>query len=398
MQENTLFSPDQIAAERFVPRPYQTGAINAAVSFFNGPSKANGIVILPTGSGKSVVIANIAKELEGNTIVFQPSKEILEQNYAKFRSYGYRASIYSASAGQKRIDKVTFATIGSVAAKHHLFRDFKNILIDECHLVNSKGGMYHAFINALEGAKVLGLTATPYRLSNSMDGAMLKFLTRTRPRIFSTVLFIVQNDVLFNAGFLAKLQYFSFNVIDRKMLQVNSTGTDFNDASLRKYYKQIDFPKQTGYWANRLLAKRKNLLVFSSLIEEANAAARYIPGSVVITGETEKRERERILSDFKAGRIRCLLNVGVLTTGFDYPALEAVLIARSTMSLSLYYQMIGRCMRIHPEKENAWVIDLGGNYNFFGKIETMKVVQDHKGLYSVTNNGKHLTNVTFTKQ
>ena len=301
------------------------------------------------------------------------------------------------SVGQKRIDKVTFATIGSVAAKHHLFKDFKNIIIDECHLVNSKGGMYHAFIEALEGARVLGLTATPYRLTNGMDGAMLKFLTRTRPRIFSDVLYIVQNDVLFNSGFLAKLQYFSFNVIDRKMLQTNTTGTDFTEASMRKYYKQIDFPRQTAYWAARLLAKRKNLLVFSSLIEEAYAAARLITGAVVITGQTEKRERERILSDFKNNKIKCLLNVGVLTTGFDYPELEAVLIARSTMSLSLYYQMIGRCMRIHPDKADAWVVDLGSNIDFFGKIETMKVLKNEKGLYSVTNNGKHLTNVTFTK-
>lgn len=395
--EEILFAPEELSIERFVPRPYQTEAISNAVSFFNGKRKANGIIVLPTGSGKSVVIANIAKELEGNTIVFQPSKEILEQNFAKFRSYGFRASIYSASAGQKRITKVTFATIGSVATKHHLFKDFKNVIIDECHLVNSKGGMYHDFIKALETAKVLGLTATPYRLTASMEGAMLKFLTRTRPKIFSDVLYIVQNSVLFDAGFLAKLKYFSFDVIDRKMLQVNSTGSDFNEASLKKYYKAIDFPKQTGYWAKRMLDKRKNLLIFCSLIEEAYAAAKYIQGSVVITGETEKRQREKILSDFKNGRIKCLLNVGVLTTGFDYPELEAVLLARSTMSLSLYYQMIGRAMRIHPNKEEAWIVDLGGNYNFFGKIETMQVVQDHRGLYSVMNNGRYLTNVTFTK-
>lgn len=397
MQEASLFTPEQIVTERFVPRPYQTGAIDAAVSFFRGKRKQHGIVILPTGSGKSVVIANIAKELEGNTLVFQPSKEILEQNYAKFRSYGYRASIYSASAGQKRIDKVTFATIGSVAAKHHLFKNFTNIIIDECHLVNSKGGMYHDFIHAIEDCKVLGLTATPYRLTNGMDGAMLKFLTRTRPRIFSDVLYIVQNSVLFESGFLAKLEYFPFDVIDRKMLQLNSTGTDYSEASLKKYYGQIDMPRQTAYWAARLLAKRKNLLIFCSLIEEAMAAKRLIDGAVVITGQTEKREREKILADFKNGRIRCLLNVGVLTTGFDYPELEAVLLARSTMSLSLYYQMIGRCMRIHPNKQTAWVVDLGGNIKFFGKIETMQIVQDNKGLYSVWNNNKYLTNVTFTK-
>jgi DNA repair protein RadD len=391
----TLFTT---TTQKFAPRPYQQGAIDAAVNFFKSKRKQHGIEILPTGSGKSIVIANIAKELEGRTIVFQPSKEILEQNYAKFISYGFRASIYSASAGQKRIDKVVFATIGSVASKHHLFKEFKNIIIDECHLVNPKGGMYHDFIHAIEDCKVLGLTATPYRLTNGMDGAMLKFLTRVRPRIFSDVLYTVQNDVLFNGGYLAKLKYFPFDTINRKMLQLNSTGTDFTKASLDAYYKKIDFPQTTAHYADRLLAKRKNLLIFCATIEDANKTKHLMSTpAVVLTGETEKRERERILFEFKSGKIRCIINVGVLTTGFDYPELEAVLIARSTMSLSLYYQMIGRGMRIHPKKEDCWIVDLGGNIKLFGKIETMQVVQDHKGLHTIMNNGKHLTNVNFTK-
>jgi DNA repair protein RadD len=243
----------------------------------------------------------------------------------------------------------------------------------------------------------MGLTATPYRLYSTMEGAMLKFLTRTRPRIFTDVLYCVQNNVLFDSGYLAKLEYYSFDVIDRKMLQMNSNGTDFSEKSLRTYYKKIDFPRQTAYWAGRLLAKRKNLLVFSSLIEEANEAARLIPGARVLTGKTNPAERSKLLSDFKAGKIRCVINVGVLTTGFDYPELEAVLIARSTMSLALYYQIVGRAMRIHPNKESSWIVDLGGNITFFGKIETMKVIVDEKGLYSVMNNGRHLTNIVFTK-
>jgi DNA repair protein RadD len=381
----------------FQPRPYQIEAINTAIDFFQSKQKYNALQILPTGSGKSVVIANIAKGVEGKTIVFQPSKEILEQNFKKFLSYGYRAGVYSASAGSKIIDTVTFATIGSVAKKHHLFRDVKNIIIDECHLVNSKDGMYHAFIKALPHAKVLGLTATPYRLTAGFEGAQLKFLTRTSPRIFNKVLYYIQNKVLFDAGHLAKLEYFHFNVVDRTMLQTNSSGTDFTEASLKQYYRQIDMPKKTAEYANRLLAKRKNLLVFSSLISEAMEASKYVPGSVVLTGETETKERERILSQFKNGTIKCLFNVGVLTTGFDYPELECVLISRSTMSLSLYYQMIGRAMRPHPNKETAWIVDLGGNIRFFGKVETMEIKQNEKGLYAIWNNGRPLTNVPFSK-
>ena len=387
----------------FIPRPYQTEAINKAVEFFKSNEKGNAIEILPTGSGKSVVIANIARELDGQTIVFQPSVEILHQNFAKFTSYGFRAGIYSASAGSKFVDKITFATIGSVVKKKHLFKDLKYIIVDECHLVNSKEDasgkktMYNEFIKAFPNAKVLGLTATPYRLSSSMDGAMLKFLTRTKPRIFSKVLYYIQNNVLFDAGHLAKLEYFSFNVVDRRMLKTNSSGTDFTDASLRAYYRQINMPAITIGYANRLLAKRKNLLIFCSLIEEAHKVAAGIPGSVVLTGETEKGLRASILKKFKTGEIKCVINVGVLTTGFDYPELECVLLARSTMSLSLYYQMVGRGMRPHPGKESAWIVDLGGNINFFGKIETMKIEQTDGGLYFISNNGRPLTNVIFSK-
>jgi DNA repair protein RadD len=122
---------------------------------------------------------------------------------------------------------------------------------------------------------------------------------------------------------------------------------------------------------------------------------------VVITGDTEKRAREKILAEFKGGRIKCLINVGVLTTGFDYPGLECILIARSTMSLSLYYQMVGRVMRPFKNEDGTpkvgWVVDLGGNIKKFGKIETMEIKKDHKGLFSIWNNGRQLTNVLFTK-
>jgi DNA repair protein RadD len=386
----------------FTPRPYQADAIKAGVDFFHSKAKTNGILICPTGSGKSVIIANMAKEAKGKTLILQPSKEILEQNFAKYSSYGYRAGIYSASAGMRYLDDVTFGTIGTVIKKKHLFEEFQNFIIDECHLVNSKGGMYNDFIKTFEKSKVLGLTATPYRLSSGMEGAQLKFLTRTSPRIFSKVLYYIQNDVLFNQGHLAPLEYYSFKVIDRKELQTNSTGADFTDASLKAYYSKINMPNRTIEYANRLLAKRNSLLVFCSLLSEAGAVALGVPGSVVISSDTDPLLRSRILAQFKAGKIRCVINVGVLTTGFDYPELEMVLIARSTMSLALYYQIVGRVMRPFTyedgSKKVGWVVDLGGNVDFFGKIETMKIMVNDKGLHSIWNNGRVLTGVPFTKE
>ncbi len=381
----------------FQLRPYQKEAVDAGVKYLTGSVNKNAIVILPTGAGKSIVIANLVAPLQGKTIILQPSKEILEQNFAKYVSYGFQASVYSASAGQKKVSRVTFCTIGSIINKLHLFAGVESIIIDECHLVNAQGGMYEQLIKTFPKSKVLGLTATPYRLANNSFGAELRFITRTRPRLFHEVLYYVQNDILFNAGYLAKLEYFVFNVIDRSKIELNSTGTDFSEASLRRYYKSIDMPSKIVHYGMRLLQKRKNLLIFCALIEEAKIVTRNIPGSVLLTGETKKEDRERILTQFKNGKIKCVINVGVLTTGFDYPELECVLLARSTMSLALYYQIVGRAMRIAPTKESAWIVDLGGNYNFFGKIETMKIKQDEKGRYAIWNNGKQLTNVPFQK-
>ena len=111
--------------------------------FFKSKEKKNYVIVLPTGAGKSLVIANIAARIDGPLIVFQPSKEILEQNFAKLQSYGiFDCGVYSASVGRKDINRITFAMIGSVMKHMNFFRHFKHVLIDECHLVNPDKGMY----------------------------------------------------------------------------------------------------------------------------------------------------------------------------------------------------------------------------------------------------------------
>jgi DNA repair protein RadD len=382
-------------------RDYQVEAISAGVDFFTDKKKKyNGLEILPTGSGKSVVIAGIAKELPGKSVILQPSKEILEQNFQKFISYGFRAGIYSASAGLRYVDDVTFATIGSIVKKPHLFASFKNIIVDECHLVNPEEGMYHSFIKTLHGAKVLGLTATPYRLASNSEGSELRFLTRQTPRMFNKVLYYVQNDVLFNAGHLAPLKYFPIKVIDRTRLTLNSAGSDYTDNSIRAYYREIDMAGKTIHYAQRILKQRRNLLIFCGSLEEAYKVGRAL-NAPVIDGDTDKEIRKNVLRDFKAGKIRCVVNVKVLDTGFDYPALEAVLISKSTMSLAVYYQIVGRVMRPYIYDDGSvkegWVVDLGGNIDLFSKIETMRITKDERGLYMITNNGRQLTNVPFNR-
>jgi DNA repair protein RadD len=291
--------------------------------------------------------------------------------------------------------------IGTVYNNQHLFRDFDNIIIDECHNVGADAGMYNEFIKATPRAKVLGLTATPYRLNSGVEGSRLEFLNRTNPRIFDDCIYYIQNDVLFDAGHLAPLKYFSFNTIDRTKIQLKADGSDFKTSALHAYLKQADMASAIVKYAKVLEKTCRNTLIFCSSIEEAERVQRGLPGSAIVTGETEDDERRQILSAFTSGKITKLINVGVLTTGFDYPALESILNGRITMSLALYYQIIGRVMRPYTfadgTKKIGYVVDLGGNIELFGKIETMKIMEDDRGQLSIWNGGRQLTNVPFTR-
>lgn len=380
-------------------RDYQQQASDAAVSFFQRNDKKNGIIVLPTGAGKSLVIADIAARLDAPVLIFQPSKEILEQNYEKLCSYGvFNVGIFSASFNRKEVRKITFATIGSVKGCKDYFRRFRYVIIDECHYVNSEAGMYKDFIETIQ-CKVLGLTATPYRLySNRFYGSMLRFITRTNPRIFNDVLYHVDVKTLLNRGYLANMNYYQLNVVDTSRLKVNSTGADYTDASVRRYYREIKFNDTLENIIQRLLvAGRTSILVFTRFIEEAEYVVKNCGTSAaVVSSDTSKTDRETILRLFKQKKINVVANVGVLTTGFDFPELATVVLARPTMSLALYYQMCGRAIRPYKDKV-SWIVDLCGNYKRFGRVDELMMRQTKPGIWAVFSGYKQLTNVYFKK-
>lgn len=379
----------------YVLRPYQREAVETAIAFFESPARHNAIEVLPTGSGKSLIIANIVSRLSAPVLVFQPSKEILEQNLSKLLSYGYRGAVYSASKGRTEVGDITFATIGSVVNKSGLFTNFPYVIVDECHGINAKEGMYKTFLSELEksGAKILGLTATPYRLASNSFGSELRFITRTRPKVFQEMIYFIQNRKLFDDGYLAKMEYRDENGFDRSRLDINSTGADYTDESVKRYYRSLNFQDKIVMAIEREMETRKNALVFTRFVQESEYLVNNIPGAAIVTGETKKKDRERLIDGFKSGDIPVVCNVGVLTTGFDYPELETVILARPTMSLGLYYQMIGRSIRPHEKKDCARIVDLCGNYKTFGKIEDLEIVDGGNGKWFMAANGKQLTNV-----
>ena len=381
-------------------RYYQKEASDAAVKLFNGKTDKNGLIIIPTGGGKSLILADIASRLEGPLLVFQPSKEILQQNFAKLQSYGIiDCGCYSASVGRKDINRITFATIGSVMNNMRDFDCFKNIIVDEAHYVNSKAGQYKKFIEA-KNRQVVGLTATPYRLDKCAGGSMLKFLTRTRPRIFSKVIYCCQIGELLSKGFLANLSYYDITSIDLRRVRSNSTGADYDEKSLIAEYERSGFYDKLSNTVVKVMQPksgipRKGILVFTAFRKESESLVSKLQSlgikAAIVTCDTPKREREDILQRFKKGEIKVVSNCGTLTTGFDYPELDTVILARPTKSLALFYQMVGRAIR-PSEGKIGWVVDMAGNYSRFGNVADLYIARPPgTTIWDVYSKGRQLT-------
>lgn len=389
--------------KEYILRDYQVEASDKAIACLE--NKKNGILVLPTGSGKSLIVADIATKLPGKTLVFQPSKEILEQNKSKVHAFGYHdIGVYSASAGRKDIGIITFATIGSVINKAELFCMFERIIIDECHRVNPKGGMYANFIEELK-IPCIGLTATPYRLKSYRDmktgipTSESRILTRTRPRMFSTILHITQVKDLFSAGHLCPLTYEIDDKYDSRAIQTNSTGQDFDDKALRKYNKEQQIVKKVIKTLHT--APEKHCLAFTKFTAESKQVVEGLTelgvSCATVSAQTKPKDRVEILRAFTSGEIKCVVNVGVLTTGFDFPELNCIILGRPTKSVALYYQMTGRGIRPAPGKETCRLVDLCGNVKQFGHIETFELFdQTDNELWRLKSDKGYLTGVDVT--
>lgn len=356
-------------------RDYQTKSIEKGLEILSGNSIKRELLVLPTGAGKSIIIAEIVKQLNEPVVILQPSKELLEQNYQKFINVGGKAKIYSASAGYKEIGKVTFATIGSIKKAIHLLKEqkVKKIIVDEAHIGVKSGSQLRGFLKDLGVKSTLGLTATPFVLQSSMNGAELKMLTKIKGKLFTNIAYVHQMSSMLEHKYWTPIQY---RVVeqDDTFLTVNSSGSDYTEDSMRKFYEGNDLTTQIIDNVEHCISEgSKSILIFVPTIEEAEKLSLKIEGSRAVSSLTPKKERDFIIEGFKNREINVVVNVGILTTGFDYPELDTIILARSTMSFALYYQMIGRGVRIHDNKKQTVVIDLSENFKRFGKVEDFTV-------------------------
>jgi DNA repair protein RadD len=370
-------------------RKNQTEPIRKAIEFFNAKNPSPSLIVLPTAWGKSILTAFTAKEMTDKLLVLQPSKELLEQNYKKYITLcgddlQIQAGIYSASFGRRDINKITYATIGSIKNIGKLFKQlgFKKMLIDEAHLYPRESeSMLGRFLAESEITHVLGITATPIKLQQNTDRdgnrfSKLQMLTSRSKKgnFFKDIIHVGQVQEMVELGFWSRLEYRAAG-FDGSFLVYNTSKSEYTDESVSRAFQANGIHAQITQQLDSL-ADRKHILVFVPSIKEAVRFGKQYPNSAAIYGEMRKAEREKVIDDFRSGKTRVMFNVRVLSTGFDYTGIDCIIFGISTASIALYYQVIGRGTRIDPDKRNCLIVDLAGNVERFGKVEDIVFEKD----------------------
>lgn len=360
----------------FTLRPYQQEAVDATLRHFRR-SDASAVIVLPTGAGKSLVIAELARLARRRILVVTHVKELVEQNHAKYESYGLAGGVFSAGLSRKDDHhQVTFASVQSVAANLDRFRDeYSLLIIDECHRVSGEDtSQYQKIIGQLRrqntALKVLGLTATPYRLGM---GWIYRYHYRGFVRgaddgpekPFAHCIFELPLSFMISRGYLtppklvdAAVAQYDFSALPRDRFG-EYAERDVNQL-LRKH------PRVTRAITEQvveLAAERRGVMVFAATVEHAREIAGYLPAddTALVTGETDQKDRAQLIARFKQHQLKYLVNVSVLTTGFDAPHVDFIAILRPTESVSLYQQMVGRGLRLDEGKTDCLVMDYAGN-------------------------------------
>lgn len=374
-----------------LPRGTQEQFIDKCVTALKSKSTKKCVAVAPVAYGKSLCIAQIVSKLDSPVIILQPNKELLQQNYLKFVSYGSKATVccqslklfqknrtsYTVIDGKempcKVLSEITYATTGSVTSMAADIKALgvKYMIIDECHLSTSTKSVLRKLMEATGIKNILGVTATPVILTSSMEGSYIKMLTSTSKNLFSTIIHVVQVSEMVESKYWSKLAY-EIKDVDTKNLKYNTSGAEYSDKTIEEHYIHNKLHDRAVKKVKLLRAQgKKSILIFAPNIATARHLTANINGSEFIHGKTKPKERAEIINRFKTLETDVLINVEILTAGFDHPQLDTLIMLRPTASIGFYYQILGRITRIHPDKKYGLVVDYSGNVHRFGKIENL---------------------------
>jgi DNA repair protein RadD len=354
-------------------RTYQQEAVDSTLNYFR-KRRDPAVIVLPTGAGKSLVIAELAKIAKGRVLVLAHVKELVEQNHLKYESYGLHAGIYSAGLNQKDSkQKVIFGSIQSVAkAKDAFFKDFTLVVIDECHRVGLEpDSQYAKVITQLKLNNpricILGLTATPYRLGLGwIYNYALRGEVKTQElRFFKHCIYDLPLEYMIRNKYLTPPVKVDIPVTSYDFSELIEAGQSYTMAQLEEaLHKQR---RLTPLIIKNIIDitesdQRQGVMIFSSTVKHAQEIMNHLPPEQarLVVGTTELSERDQTVHDFKKKAFKYLVNVSVLTTGFDAAHVDVIAILRPTESISLYQQIIGRGLRLDTDKKDCLVLDYTG--------------------------------------
>ncbi len=360
----------------FTLRPYQQEAVDATLKHFR-KSDDSAVIVLPTGAGKSLVIAELARLARRKILVLTHVKELVEQNHAKYQSYGLTGGIFSAGLKRKEYQhQVTFASVQSVSANLDQFQhEYSLVIIDECHRVSGEDtSQYQRIIEQLrqqnDNLKVLGLTATPYRLGMGWiyryhHHGFVRGSSEEKDKPFQHCIYELPLSYMINRGFLTKPDLVDAAVAqyDFSVLAQNNFGEYAEKEVNQLLNKHQRVTRAIIEQVTELAITRKAVMIFAATVDHAKEITSYLPQSqtALITGATELKTRDSLIQRFKQCELKYLVNVSVLTTGFDAPHVDFIAILRPTQSVSLYQQIVGRGLRLDEGKTDCLVIDYAGN-------------------------------------
>lgn len=369
-------------------RNYQRSAVDGLYDYWR-EKPGSPLIVLPTGGGKSLVLGTICKELiEGwpdmRVLVVTHVRELILSNYQELLNIWpfAPAGIFSAGVGRRDAKaQIVFGGVQTIANKAHQIGHVDVVLVDEAHLIpRNSETQYGKLIDGLRAInpdlKLVGLTATPYRLGEGLltdgDGALFDDICYEKP-----IAEMIEEGYLCRP--ISKGMATGFDLSG-----VGKLGGDYKQNALQA---AIDKDDVTSAVVDEIVAYgtaadtsgntggRKAWLCFCSGVEHARHMRDEIRSRgyscETVTGDTPTAERDRILADFKAGKIRALTNNSVLTTGTNLPIIDLVAFCRPTLSAGLYVQMAGRGLRLYPGKDNCLFLDFAGVARKHGPIDAV---------------------------
>lgn len=357
----------------FTLRPYQQEAVDATLAYFRQHTTP-AVIVLPTGAGKSLVIAELARLARGRVLVLAHVKELVEQNHAKYCALGGQADIFAAGLKQRdSASKVVFGSVQSVARHLDAFDDaFSLLIIDECHRISdAKDSQYPLIIRHLQQRqprlRLLGLTATPYRLGK---GWIYRYHYHGMVRgeencLFRDCIYELPLRYMIRNGFLVPPERLDMPVVQYDFSQLDARANGlFSETELNRELKRQQ--RVTPLIVRQIVEyalSRRGVMIFAATVEHAHEITSLLPAgeAALISAETPAPQRDALIQAFKQQQLRYLVNVSVLTTGFDAPHVDVIAILRPTESVSLYQQIVGRGLRLFTGKTDCLILDYAGN-------------------------------------